>query len=369
MIIFRYLLKEITLSILATTTLLVMIFMCTQFVHYLSDAAIGRFAAKILLHLMMLQLPYLLGLLLPIGFFLAILLAYGRLYTDREMIVLSSCGISQEQLLSMTMKMAVVVMLIVGVFSMWISPRVMLAQKNLFAQAKSAPLIETMFPGRFFSLHGGKQVFYLGSMSRDRQHFQNIFIAQLDKVKSKQPQWDIVTAKRGYEFYDPDSGNSEMVIEDGVRYKGMPGQLQFQQQKFSRVNYGITKQNIVIAKKPETMTMSQLWRERDRNKDAMAELQWRISLPISVLLLAFFAVPMSYVNPRQGRYAAILPSVLFYIFYANMSFVSRDWIASGQLSPYIGLWWLHGFLFLVALTVYLWRGGYLKRYKMRRAQA
>src|SRR4051812_18540367 len=109
MIILRYLIKEVLNTVAASTVILLMIFLCTQFIDYLSAAAGGKYTTLFLLQIMLLQIPYLLGLLLPLGFFLAILMAFGRLYLDREMIILFSCGMRPATLLTLAMSMAVVV--------------------------------------------------------------------------------------------------------------------------------------------------------------------------------------------------------------------------------------------------------------------
>ena len=63
-----------------------------------------------------------------------------------------------------------------------------------------------------------------------------------------------------------------------------------------------------------------------RNPAAAAELQWRFALPISVLMLALLAIPLSHVRPRQGRYSHILPAILIYIVYMNLLFIARNWV-------------------------------------------
>ena len=106
MIIARYLHREILRSTLVITGILLLIFICNQFVRYLSDAAIGRLTGHAVLEMMLIQVPLLAGFMLPLGFFLGLLLSCGRLYAEREMTILSSCGVSQWQLVKMTMKVA-----------------------------------------------------------------------------------------------------------------------------------------------------------------------------------------------------------------------------------------------------------------------
>src|SRR5262245_308053 len=94
MLIQRYFFREVLQTLLATTAILLFVFISTQFVRYLSQAALGKLTTTILFKLMLLQVPFLLGLLLPLGVYLALLLSYARFCADREMIVLQSCGFS-----------------------------------------------------------------------------------------------------------------------------------------------------------------------------------------------------------------------------------------------------------------------------------
>jgi lipopolysaccharide export system permease protein len=354
MIIFRYLVKEVVVTVAATTGLLMLIFMSTQFVHYLGGAAIGRYTAQIIFHIMLLQIPYLLALLTPLGFFLALLMAYGRLYADREMTILSCSGLSQLRLLKMTLAIATVVVIIVSIFSLGISPMVTKAQKTLIDQARNAPVVDIIFPGRFFSMDGGKQVFYMAGVSRDHQQFQGIFMAQQDGDSDNR--WSIVAAAHGYQQTNPANKLNYLYVNDGHRYLGTPGKFDFQNQQFDKFSLRLDQRERLLRSEPEIQSTWQLLHERN-NLPAMAELQWRISTPLSVFILAILAVPMCQVNPRQGKFAQLLPSILIYIIYANMMFVARDWLTSGNISPYLGLWWLHGLLFLLAIFLFWYRSG------------
>lgn len=361
MIIFRYLVKEVLTTVFATTFVLLLIFLSTQFVHYLSGAAGGRFTAEILLRIMLLQVPYLLGLLMPLGLFLAVLLAYGRLYVDREMIVLSSCGLSNGQLLGMTMAMAAVVTVVVAILTLWVAPQVAMKQRQLFAEAKATPLVETIMPGRFFSLENGKQVVYVEDVSRGHGKLTNIFVATKqdpnsnDNSKNKAPIWSVIAADSGYQINDPQQGGRILVINNGARYTGQPGEKDFRMEEFAKFSLLMKPQVPIFNESPDTMPSKTLWHLSKNNPENAAEFQWRLSLPLSVLLLTLLALPLSKVNPRQGKFAQLLPAILIYILYANMMFVSRSWIQSGILSPKIGFWWLHGLLLLLALTLIFWQ--------------
>lgn len=355
MLILKYLTKEVLGTLLATTLVLMLIFLSTQLVHYLGDAAFGgRYGGSVVLHIMVLQVPYLLGLLLPLGFYLAVLTAYGRLHADREMLVLYSCGFSEKKLLGYTMIMAVVVAIIVAVFTCWLAPYVAKAQKQVVAAAQSEPLVETIMPGRFYSLQNGRQVLYIESISRDHKILKNIFVAtQTEKdQQTASNDWSIISAKKGYQFV---KNGHELIVTDGYRYEGTPGDNQFQEQHFSKLSWLLPEQIVNYGNQASVMPLSELLHEGMDNPHNAAELQWRVSMPLSVILLTLLALPLCKVNPRQGKFAQFLPAVLIYIFYANMMFVGRSWVQSGTISPYIGLWWLHGLLLMLALGIMFFR--------------
>lgn len=355
MIIFKYLTKEILSNLLATTFVLMLIFLSTQFVHYLGDAAFqGRFSGSVVLHIMVLQVPYLLGLLLPLGFYLATLTAYGRLHADREMLVLNSCGFSERKLLENTLIMAVVVAVIVAALTCWLAPYVTKAQRELIAKAQSQPLVETVMPGRFYSLQNGRQVFYIESISRDHKLLDNIFVATQSKKDQKavNSDWSVISAKQGYQF---EKNGHELVITDGNRYEGIPGNNEFQLQHFGKLSWQLPEQVINSVDQANMMPLSTLISQASLSPQNTAELQWRFSMPLSVFLLALLALPLSKVNPRQGKFAQFLPAVLIYIFYANMMFVGRSWIQSGVMPTTIGLWWLHSILLVLALGIMFFR--------------
>src|SRR5262245_36722931 len=102
-LIFRYLAKETYSTMLAVTGIFVLIFMSHQFVGYLGDAAGGRLTVQAVIELMFLQVPLLLGFIVPLGLFIGILLVYGRLHVDNEMTILTACGVSKRQLLSISL--------------------------------------------------------------------------------------------------------------------------------------------------------------------------------------------------------------------------------------------------------------------------
>lgn len=164
--IFRYFCKEIFSALLALTVIILLIFLSNQFVQYLGRAASGQLPGMVVLQLMALEVPNLLCLLLPLGFYVALLIAYGRLYAENEMVVLFAAGFSQRRLYLYTFIIAGFVAAFVAYLTFWVNPSIYHGRAKLIRNQGVATLIKTIMPERFRAINGGKQVFYVKDMSR-----------------------------------------------------------------------------------------------------------------------------------------------------------------------------------------------------------
>jgi len=182
-LIFRYLSKEVFVTLVSLTAILLLIFMSNQLVIYLNRAASGKIPGMLIMKLMMLELPNLLSLLLPLGFYVALLLAYGRLYAESEMTVLQACGYGPSRLLKHSFIMASVVAMFVLIIMLWGSPLIATERALLLRTTGIQTLIQTIVPGRFIAIPHGQQVFYVESMNRDHSVAEHVFFAQNTQKK------------------------------------------------------------------------------------------------------------------------------------------------------------------------------------------
>ncbi len=368
MIIFRYLIKEVYGASFAVTSVLLLIFLSNQFIRFLTITAAGKLPAVQILYLLSLEVPQLLCFLLPLGLYIGLLLAYGRLYADSEMVVLNTCGLSSRRLMGYTMFMAVLIFIVVSLLSFWLSPYVAKTRNHVLDEIKDASALQTILPGSFQAVENGSKVYYVGSMSNDRQQLKGIFEAdEIDTGDNVVPEaWNVLAANSGYGFHDAKTGDKFIVATQGHRYQGIPGDNQFRVLQFQ--NYGLRisssppLNNTDTDSIPTTRLISQLIHH---NSAASVELQWRLAMPLSVLLLGLLALPMSVVKPRQGKFAKIFPAVLIYIIYANMILVAQSWLEQGTISPHLGLWWIHATLLLTIVILLGWQLGWQRRLKSR----
>lgn len=362
MILWRYLHREVLKTMLVTTSVLLAIFICNQFVRYLGDAAIGRVTARAVMQLMLIQVPLLSGFMLPLGYFIAVLLSYGRLYADSEMTILFASGVSRLKLLGVTLLGACGVGAMVLVLMTWIEPNMAWYRDHILAQAAAASPVEKVTPGRFHEV-GGRWVFYVGAISRNRESMQQVFAAEQPNVtRAKGKQNTVLFAKEAKQAEDK-LGRRFIEFQDGTRYKGTPGGGQHQVVQFRRYGALLPQTQVHMAKQEEFMSMRELMQARKHNHLAAAELQWRLSMPLSVLILALFAMPLSRVLPRQGRFARFLPAIIIYTIYIDLLFVFQSWVEKGTIDSAIGMWWVHGIMLLFGVSVAAYHVGWrdLKR--------
>jgi len=345
-IVFRYLIRQIMVSMLAVSGILLLVFMSGRFIKYLGNAAEGEIPAGVLFSIMAYRFPGFLELILPLGLFIGILLAYGRMYLESEMTVLFACGVSDRQLLAKTLAGCLPVMLVVGSMSLFVSPWGMKKVEAIFNEARTATEFEMLAPGRFQDFSSGGRVTYTETLSDDKRQLQGVFIAEYGQEGQGVT---LITAETGSQLVDQATGSRFLILENGGRYQGIPGQLNYNETRFDAYGLKVLSGDAGSKKLEEGVSTIALW--RSDNPEDRALLHWRFSLPLIVPIVTLLAVCLSRVNPRQGRFFHLLPAMLVYITYLGLLIVARDALADGKVPEWVGMLWVH-FLFL-ALGVWL----------------
>lgn len=335
-------------TLFAITLILLIIFITNQFVRELGDAALGKITLQTVMKIMSLQVPLLLGYLLPLGFFLGVLLTLGRLSVDHEMAVMFASGMSRLYVITRVLILSLGVAGIVGWVMLYVEPKIQEYRVNILTEAIVSDSIKKILPDRFQQFPGGN-VFYAGSVSPDRKKISDVFFVKLPTQKDAN--WEIVTAKQTSAV---NQGPEHFILfESGQRYLGIPGKANFNVATFS--HYGVRSSPGVesLSHRMEALSSQNLWHLRKQSPQAAAELQWRLAMPISVFTFALLAIPLSQGNPKKGKFAQLVPAILLYLVYANFMFVGKKWIETGVVSPQVGLWWIHGSLLGLALLLLL----------------
>lgn len=347
MIIFRYISREVLLNMSAVSGILLLIIMSGRFIRYLTNAAAGKYSVDTVFLFLWYRLPGFLELILPLGLFLGILLAYGRLYLESEMAVLKATGMSQRRLSLYTLGPAAVVAVLVGVMSLWLAPAGVQKTEAVFQQSQQNAL-DSVVPGRFQKQPDGIRSTYVEKLSDERQ-MQGIFVSETQPGKSLA----VVAADSGRQIIDPDTGARYLVLENGFRYEGQPGDAKYREIQFSE--YGIRLPDNRDEPEVSGVDMAPTAELFGGDAQETAQLHWRISLPVMCLIVALLAVPLSKTNPRQGRFAKLIPSILLYLVYLLLLTNTRSLVEDGK-SPVIAMWGVHLLFFGFAMSLLFARG-------------
>lgn len=349
MILFRYLAKEILLTLFAVSATLLVIVMSGRFVKYLAEAASGDLAPGVVFSIMAYRLPSFLELVLPLGLLIAILLAYGRLYVESEMTVMSACGLSTRRLAVFTLVPASAVALLVLGLSLYASPLGIAKVQEIFQDAKNSSGLEMLVAGRFRIDKKSGRVTYVERLN-DKQVMEEVFSAEQSRAK-QDGKLSVVLAERATIQNIEQHNARYLVLENGFQYLGKPGSQELRVTKFDQFGQLIkqVKSSSNTYKKTDARSTEQLL--ASTKLEDKATLQWRFSLGILVPIVALIAQALSQTNHRRGRYVKMLPAFLIYIIYIVLLSAARDGIEKGQIPLEWGMWWVHGVFLIIALCL------------------
>ena len=339
----RHALRELAVLLLLATLVLLLIGLGGRFIGYLQDAAVGKYAADVLLVLLGYRLPEFLQLILPFALFLAVLLTFSRWYAESEMTVLIAAGAAPSRILRWVLGGALVVAAGVASLSLVITPGFAAALDAALIEQRKNREFEALTPGVFHALYRGQRVTYTESMDAERRHLNNVFIGERLPDGARVTLW----AEGGTQFQDPGTGSRFLVLNRGARYQGTPGQGAYQVLEFERLSQRVETPDIERREaKRGTVPTAELL--TDFRASAQAELHWRFALPLMTLIAALLAFGQSRVAPREGRFARVLPAVALFLAYFLMLVLLRQAIEDERVPAAVGLWPVHLLALLAA---------------------
>ena len=352
MLIQRYLIRETAATLFGVVLVLYLIYLSNRFVRYLAEAASGAIPADTVAGLLALKTVTALPVLLPLALFLAVLLAMGRLYKDSEITAMVACGIGYRQLFAAVFKLASGVALAVLFIAVYVAPWAQRQALALKEEARSSADFTAIASGRFRQIREGELIFYAREISVDRSVMSGVFAQQFVEGQRR-----VLVAERAFQRVDERTGDRFLVFQNGARYDGLPLTGEMAVMTFSEHGLRISKPGREAGSvRLAARSTASLWGTVDPAE--AAELQWRLAMPVSAVLMALIAVLLSRSDPRQGRFAKLFTGILIYVIYNNLLGVSRSWVEQGTVPIAVGIWWVHGVLLLVFVVMLVHRLGW-----------
>ncbi|MCF7529313.1 LPS export ABC transporter permease LptF [Neisseria lisongii] len=342
----RNFIKELSFTAVGIFVVLLAVLVSTQAVNLLGRAADGRVAVDAVLALVGFWVVGMTPLLLVLTAFISTLTVLTRYWRDSEMSVWLACGLALKQWIRPVMQFAVPFALLTAVMQLWIMPWAELRSREYAEILKQKQELSLVEAGEFQPL--GKRngrVYFVETFDTDSGVMRNLFLREQDENGND----NIVFARSGN--FSLSDNRRTLELRNGYRYSGTPGQADYNQVSFEHLSLMIntTPKLIDPIAHRRTIPTAQLIGSSDPQH--RAELMWRISLPISVLLLSMLAVPLSYFNPRTGHTYNILIAIGLFLVYQNGLTFLRDAVEDGKIPFWLGLLPMHLLMFAAALVL------------------
>lgn len=344
LIIHWYLIKDVVKTFLAVFLVVFLILLSTQVLRVLSAVSDGKITLDLLFVLLGLTNIKSMAMVFPVTLFLSIVLSLSRFYKDSEMIAMWACGISPKVILLSLLPVIIVFTAIETAFSLHISPWANAQITKVKKHVESNADVDILESGRFNLFADGDRVIYVENIT-DSGVLEHVFLrVHMNRTSS------VIYAKQAYIKTDKESAARYLVFEHGYRYDGEPGNDDYRVISFEEYGVMIEDKTLsAIRYDTDEQSFNELLKQD--NLESTSEVQWRISLILSLFILAILAIPISKSSPRKGRFAKILPAILIYFVYSNMLGIAQSFVKKGEVSPIIGVWWVHSLFFL--LFIYL----------------
>jgi lipopolysaccharide export system permease protein len=343
----RSLLREFGNLALAVFATLLAVTLTTQLIRLLGQAASGKVLSEGVLALLGFSALNYLPVLLSLTLFVTVLMALSRSYRDSEMVIWFGSGQALTAWVRPVLVFALPLVALIAVLSLFLSPWAVDKSEEFRRQMENRDELSRVAPGVFREASNGERVFFVEEIAGEETKVQNVFISQM-----QQGSLGILVSKSGFRETAA-NGDRFVVLLHGRRYEGVPGSASYKVMGFERYAMRVETRE-ARASQASTKATPTLALIKSRTNASLAELLWRISLPVSALILALLAIPLSFVNPRASRSINLIFALLTYMVYSNTVSIVQAWVSSGRLAFQIGWWIVHTGM-LVLLLFLFWR--------------
>ena len=346
MILRRYLVREVATAFAAVIATLMLVFVAGRFADFLATAATGRIDPAFILELLFLRCVDALATLLPAALFASLVIALGRLGRDHEIVAMAAGGLDRAHLAGTVLLIGAAAAAAAAALSLLAAPETNQRYESLKTRARESAEASQAAPERFIRFGRSAPVFYVERLSGDRRAMERLFMHASSGRAD-----EVIFAPRAR--YLAGAEGRFMVLEDGRRYVGIPGEGAWSITRFGRYTVRIPPDEPgAVRGSVESMPTPRLWSASGTDRAAAAELQWRLSLPVLTVVLAGIAFPLALSGAARGPFERLVSGVASYLAYFGLVIAAVKAVESGDLPPALGVWPVHaGFAALAAVLV------------------
>lgn len=348
MILFRYICRQIFQTSAAVTLVLLCIVTSGRLAKYLSQSSLGDLSSEIVFWVIFYRIPDFLPLVIPLGFFIGVLLALGRLYTDSEMVVISACGVSKKRLVGITLFPAFMVSFLVAYLTLIAAPSSLNQLQVLLKNSNDNNVFSFVRAGKFQHGYNNQSVSYAHSYDQQDKTISDILLVDYNDNGSV-----LIVRANSARITNSDASLPRYLhLVDGIVYDGFIGRADYRITDFAHYSQSLTVSRRDEQVQLEVDAKPTLALIDSNSKTDIAALHWRLSLPVVVLVVAMMALALSKTDNRSGRYLKLLPAILMYLIYIISITSVRTMVESGSQPP-ISIWIVHVLFLTLALSILL----------------
>jgi lipopolysaccharide export system permease protein len=346
MILFRRaLLAEFAGNGAAVLSILLLVVVSTQIIRVLGIATSSLIPGEGIFALVGFTLLTSLPVVMGGSLFVAVLMTLIRCYRDSEMVVWFSAGLSLKAWVRPVLTFALPSVLVIAALTFFVYPWAAARLEQYQRQLESRDETALVREGVFQESKRAEWVYFVERLDADSGTVNNVF------VHAKQREGPNTMIARSGRLETQPNGDRFLVLLDGHRYDGVPGSPEYRIMDFERLAVRIEPAEArKILSPAKTRATSELIAQRSPTN--LAELVWRLGLPVSALVLALLAVPLSSVNPRVGRSFNLLAAVFLYFLYSNAISISESLVATGKLGAWQAVFAVHGSMLALVLIFF-----------------
>ena len=332
------LLKSLNFEVLLSTIGVLLIFfflvVSSRFVGYFEQASEGLIDPNLVFKVVFLRFPDFITLLLPLSFFLGVIITVSRLYSDREIFGYLAGGLSENDLVKYLFPQAMFFFLITLSLSIFLAPYTKELSKEILSLDTIQEQFESVRPKELFSFNENDGFIHVENKENNILAEVIIFI-QNDDYSS------LIIAENL--IHEDLSSKTNLDFKDGVLYQDIFNQNSSFVSYFGELSVPINNSKNTIS----GLSLSKLF---DFSiKSSKSQTQWNLSIPLTIFVLLIYAVNFSKVEPRQGRFSVLVPSIFIYILYLSLLILARDSFDEGSIASQNYIWYVHLIFLLFAI--------------------
>ena len=338
-ILFRSLNAEVFKSTVGILIIFFFLVVGSRFVGYFEQAAEGVINPNLVYKIVALRFPDFITLLIPLSFFLGLVVTISRLYSDREIYGYFSVGLSRNDLIKFLIPQAIGFFLVTLTLSIFIAPYTKELSRELISIDSFEEKLESIKPKELISFNQEDNFIY--AESKDDNYLKGLVLFTTNQNKST----FIIAEELNYK-----DKNQSTILEfkEGSFYQNI-----FYDETGLISEFG----NLKIPVKSDLKTISGLSLSKLFDfsaKSSSSEIYWNVSIPITIFILLVIGVYISKVNPRQGRFSVLLPAIFVYILYLSLLILGRESYDSDATFGYLYIWLVH-FIFMIFATFLIFK--------------